>query len=36
MRREPDQVRPEPSVPMNAVRADEEVEMGSMVCDGEV
>ena len=27
---EPDQVRPEPSVPMKAVSADEEVDIGSM------
>jgi hypothetical protein len=28
---EPDQVRPEPSVPINAVNADEEVDIGSMI-----
>lgn len=28
---EPDQVRPEPSVPMKAVNADEEVDIGSMI-----
>jgi hypothetical protein len=33
---EPDQVRPEPRVPMNAVRADEDVDTGSIVCEGEV
>ena len=36
MRREPDQVRPEPRVPMNAVRAEDEVDIGSMFCVGEV
>jgi hypothetical protein len=33
---DPDQVRPEPRVPMNAVRADEDVDTGSIVCEGEV
>lgn len=33
---DPDQVRPEPRVPMNAVRADEDVDTGSIVCEEEV
>ena len=28
---EPDQVRPEPSVPINAVNADEDVDIGIMI-----
>lgn len=36
MIREPDHVKPEPRVPMKAVRADDEVDIGSIVCEGEV